>query len=828
MLDSFLTPDEKRLLTSTAEGKEADFTQDGTKGKATIRAAVVREMALNETGQVREVGIRIKNAKVKGVLDLQGAIVRHRLHMTECDFDEGIEIRSCTIKSLTLSGSNIPELRANRLHSQGDMVLGDKFHSNGHVSLARARIDGDLDCRGSYLELGFDAPGVEVASDVLLGTIEDRRFTAMGSVDLTGAQISGNLKCSGGAFSQGFDAAAATISRSVWLDSSSNGMPFEANGPVRFTAAHIDGDFQCSGGRFRGRMASLQAALIKVRGSVILEIAARRYTRFMALGSVVFISGEIGADFNCRGALIGGGLWAERITIKGYARLGVRSSADGVARFESVSVVDLDKAQIGADLDCDGGAFGGRPIALRTDGAKISGRLRLSCEANRRFSAIGSVLLRRTEIGHDLLCSGAMFNGGFNASRMILNGDASFDVNADQGNHPVRCRAIGPSAFINASIGGVLDCRGAYFGSELDARRATVNGGVHLGLWVSTDRTIRFTASGLVQLMHMRVDGELDCEGGHFSEREVALCADGAVISRSAWLSPRNGYPFQAAGAVDFENCQIGNSFYCTGAFMGEETSLTAVKMRVSHVFEWNPGVKTSGALQLDGATVGLLQDAEARWPSKGKLHLLGFSYDGFSGSSPSGAKERCRWLAKQGSFYAQTYDQLARMYGRTGHDTEARKVLIRKETVRWLRGKMGIFGKFRSWLLALTVGYGYLPVLAAVWLTFFYLGGVALFSINDKGMLPTRPQLVGSSSQKPSPSHCTNKYPCFNPWAYALDVVVPLVDVHQAEYWQPKGNVKLSTAYQTYNTVGPLIGWGLTTLAVAGFTGIIRTGRNG
>ena len=38
-------------------------------------------------------------------------------------------------------------------------------------------------------------------------------------------------------------------------------------------------------------------------------------------------------------------------------------------------------------------------------------------------------------------------------------------------------------------------------------------------------------------------------------------------------------------------------------------------------------------------------------------------------------------------------------------------------------------------------------------------------------------------------PLHCVTGYPCFCPAGYAFDLVVPLINIHQAEFWQPNGH---------------------------------------
>jgi len=77
-----------------------------------------------------------------------------------------------------------------------------------------------------------------------------------------------------------------------------------------------------------------------------------------------------------------------------------------------------------------------------------------------------------------------------------------------------------------------------------------------------------------------------------------------------------------------------------------------------------------------------------------------------------------------------------------------------------------------------------------------------------------------------------------FCPWIYSLDTFLPIVDLHQEGRWLPnRGGGDLVTAFCPDRYIGItwgellymwfwleiLLGWLLTTLALAGLTGLIR-----
>ena len=84
---------------------------------------------------------------------------------------------------------------------------------------------------------------------------------------------------------------------------------------------------------------------------------------------------------------------------------------------------------------------------------------------------------------------------------------------------------------------------------------------------------------------------------------------------------------------------------------------------------------------------------------------------------------------------------------------------------------------------------------------------------------------LMETSSGKPAPpvTQCTSSYPCFYPAGYAIDTVIPIINVHQATYWGPNGQASWGHALTVFNWVCTALGWALATLTVAGYTGLVR-----
>lgn len=109
-----------------------------------------------------------------------------------------------------------------------------------------------------------------------------------------------------------------------------------------------------------------------------------------------------------------------------------------------------------------------------------------------------------------------------------------------------------------------------------------------------------------------------------------------------------------------------------------------------------------------------------------------------------------------------QIFEQLASVYRQSGDEKAARKVLIEKH--RRLRRQLNPLSKAWNWLLHLTVGYGYRPWLAAIWLA-------ALVAVGSLVFRQAHPDHMVSDTATP---------PAFNPVAYTLDTLLPIVDLGQ------------------------------------------------
>lgn len=500
---------------------------------------------------------------------------------------------------------------------------------------------------------------------------------------------------------------------------------------------------------------------------------------------------------NLSGSHLANGLRADGATIKSYVLLG--------AGFTAIGEVCLMDGTIGGQLSCDAGHFE-NPMgcALNIRGLSIKGNVFL----RDGYTARGKVDLTHAHIGGSLFCKRGRFE---NPKKLALVADGltiKGDIFLTEG-----FAAIGEVRLSGTDIGGQLNCSGGYFknpeGDALTGDDLSVRGSVLLN--------DGFTAMGKVRLINSDIGGALNCSNGNFdNQEEEALVASRVNVTNSVSL----GNGFVARGEVGFIGCAIGGQLNCIGGTFenGRKDALTLQNTTVNDV-AFLSEITIRGGLNLLNSNFALLADDLRSWPEEGVLILDGFQYGSINGEPPIvDAKSRLKWLALQPAknknygFRPQPYEQLVKVLRAMGHGEDARAIAIAKQQeMRKARRWPGRFGKVRGlgariWsdILRWTTGYGY-----ETWRAFI---GMALIVLIGTGVF----WFAGNGDMRPTTDGAY--IPAFNAFIYSVDAFLPIVDLHQETYWLPQ-----SQTYMGYLWFHISIGWILTTIAVAAFTGLFK-----
>jgi hypothetical protein len=351
--------------------------------------------------------------------------------------------------------------------------------------------------------------------------------------------------------------------------------------------------------------------------------------------------------------------------------------------------------------------------------------------------------------------------------------------------------AEGEVHLVGAHIGVQLDLSGATLtnpkGRALNAEGLTVG--------QSMVCTKGFTAHGEVQLLGARIKGSLVLSGATLTNpKGRALNADVLTVGQ-AMSCPE---PFTAEGEVRLRGAHIGVQLSFEGATL---TNPDGVALDLQGV--QTPGLllrtKTAPSrIDLVHARVEALADDQATWPEK--LDLRGFAYDALAERSVISAAARLGWLRLDpAGFTPQPYEQLVAVYRRAGREEDARKVAIGKQRAR--RDELGWPSKLWSLLLGALIGHGYRTWFAGLWLLAWLVAGTIIFDYAEM----TSAKKLG------------DPVPAFNPFAYALDVLLPVADLNQQSSWIPQGFAR------SWMWASIVAGWVLTTAVVAALTGILK-----
>lgn len=276
----------------------------------------------------------------------------------------------------------------------------------------------------------------------------------------------------------------------------------------------------------------------------------------------------------------------------------------------------------------------------------------------------------------------------------------------------------------------------------------------------------------------------------------------------------------------------------------------------------------SEGPCNLEGAHTQYLTDnwsgsrGLGYWPA-GRLRLAGLTYDGFGGPSQAAAEQRLEWIRSQhdgrlrqgraagdgrepgaaisgatalrqdsqqltelpagAPFATQPYRQLCDVYRRAGQEDDARTVEIamRRDTRRY--GNLTRKRKALNWILDFAIRYGFRTSRALVGILVLYvIVFLAFLAAQHQGALIVASN-VSNPALHPTALRCATGYPCFYPAGYAFDIVVPLINIHHADFWQVNGNHHLGWAWALGTWIATALGWFLATLLVAGYSGLAR-----
>jgi hypothetical protein len=568
-------------------------------------------------------------------------------------------------------------------------------------------------------------------------------------------------------------------------------------------------------------------------------------TKDLVLEGSVFTNG-----INLPGADISGWLVCTNVTVKDIdghgnalrasgATLGGHLYLDG---FWGVGPVNLIGAVIRGHLNCKGAELwkaDEEGDALIADWVKVGGNIYLD-----NFITFGVVRLHSAEITGQLSCRDACLEGrgqkgnSLVADSIKVGGRVILDgVYASKGG----IRLPG------ADLTGRFQCLDARLEGRDERNRALLADQMKASGGVILNGTC--TTVGGIRMMDALISGDLGCDGMHLKgadEQGNALFADGIEVSGNVSFGFRNLFSaqsgFTAEAALSLKSARVGGSLKLRpmkladgrGARGNHDVALDLRGAKIAQDFVWEPEQPVQGTVILEDAEVGQLKDnlrfkPNGHWPSarQGQLQLDGFTYKRICeehGRPPLKCTERLEWIGSRKrattsvkhAFATQPYEQLAAVYRQAGQDRESRQVAIARRHDLRRYGDLTRYRKVGDWLLDKTIRYGYQTWRVAAALVALYLAIALVFMVaqHQKNLIVPTQDTKGIA---PTALHCVANYPCFYPAGYAIDTVIPLINVHQADHWGPNPHAHFGWLLVNGAYIATAFGFILATLAIAG-----------
>lgn len=416
-----------------------------------------------------------------------------------------------------------------------------------------------------------------------------------------------------------------------------------------------------------------------------------------------------------------------------------------------------------------------------------------------------------------------------------------------------------------AKIVGNLFCHdGFHADAEIRLPGAEI-GGVVSFIGAGLNNSGKFTLNA----DRIKITGNLFCREGFHADGEIRLL--GAEIGGDvSFIGARLNNPGKLA--LNAASVKIAGGLFCRGnvKIIGN-ADFTAAS--IGSIFDWKPAQWT-GRLRLAHAHAGQWAD---NWRGDGwrnddtpvegvpKLDIDAFAYDALADDdTDKDAASRIAWVRKSQAgrkFVPGPYETLGKALRAAGDEDGANEVAFAKRADRAKARKHKLGHRIGDFLLGAVVGYGYKPWRGAGWLIGLLVTGFCIFSLAgpmaERGTGVIKPavpivfdnnlarceadlwhpdQACATFIDKIEPLETHRiyyllpiEYTPFSPFWYALDTLIPLVDLGQETAWSPspidQSVIKdpWGWAVLIYLYLHIIMGWVLTTLTVVALTGVIK-----
>lgn len=420
---------------------------------------------------------------------------------------------------------------------------------------------------------------------------------------------------------------------------------------------------------------------------------------------------------------------------------------------------------------------------------------------------------------------------------------------------------------------------------EMDLSFATVDVPLRLYSCHFADELVfRLAKLAFLELSGSRLKQGLKADGANIANN--LFCRDNFNANGEICLSGAEigGYAdFDAASLNNFEMCALSAQSVriAKGIYFGDSSSIVGdadfAGASIGNIFVWKP-VQWTGRLRLAHAHAGQWADnwrgdgwknGDKPIDGKPRLDIDAFAYDALADDdTDKDAASRIAWVRKsmeerseEYKFVPGPYETLVKVLRAAGDEDGANEVAYAKRADRAKARQHKLGHRISNVIFGAVVGYGYKPWRGLMWLISLLVTGFCVFSLagpmaeGGTGVIKPAVPIVFDNNLarceadlwhpgmacetfidkiEPLETHriyyfLPIEYTPFSPFWYALDTLIPLVDLGQESAWSPSPidqsvfKDPWGWAVLIYLYAHIIMGWVLTTLTVVALTGVIK-----
>jgi hypothetical protein len=314
----------------------------------------------------------------------------------------------------------------------------------------------------------------------------------------------------------------------------------------------------------------------------------------------------------------------------------------------------------------------------------------------------------------------------------------------------------------------------------------------------------------------------------------------------------------RSTGLLSINRASVGGRVQLTGAELvcerrweknvdGRALEIISSRIGGGLYLNW---AKVEPSVDFFSSTTMILADDPDTWPDRSDLS--GFVYERLDapehdGGDPWRVDARLEILRSQEPFDLAPYEVAARVYSDHGRFADADRIRVagrqRASRDAYATAMAGRSPASRAWAVVALVGdwlyrqsvaYGYKPGRALGLIAVLtLLVGVTLagpLSAAEEVMRATGASDVVYSPSGPltgsdrSDETCGGDVRCFQPAIYAVETVVPLIDLGQRGTWHVDSTARFGPLYELWLTFATVAGWTLSSVFVLSFSRLGRT----